>query len=244
VHTLLSLALLGGVACTVVNPVDDYGGTDGRDSTPTGATTGTGTTGASAEDAGSATSTPSPVWHKDAGAWEPDAHVPAAPVAPPSIPVGDDASIPILPVAPPVSDDSGAPSSTEDAGSSLAAAVAACAGGINALRGQNDLFPYTISPSLETFAAQAAASDALSGQQDGFINGNGGEGVSFAEHEFDGDRIDPGASAYHVFEQGLLDEEEGEINGEGNLLSQQFSQVGCGVAQASDGSYWVAIEYQ
>jgi hypothetical protein len=50
--------------------------------------------------------------------------------------------------------------------------------------------------------------------------------------------------AEQVLELGLLDEENGEINGNGNLFSQRFSQVGCGVAQSQDGQYWIAIEYQ
>jgi len=95
-----------------------------------------------------------------------------------------------------------------------------------------------------TFATQAAASDAQSGQQDGYFNQNGGNNVSFAEDEFLGQQVDPGGTATQVLAQGLLDEENGEIDGNGNLLSQQFSQVGCGVAQASDGSYWIAIEYR
>jgi uncharacterized protein YkwD len=114
---------------------------------------------------------------------------------------------------------------------------------INSLRSQNGLSPYTESSQLEALAATAAASDAQSGQLDGYFDGNGGNNVSSAEDEFDGAQVYPGASALDVFNQGLSDEEQGYIDGAGNLLSQQYTQVGCGVAQASDGNYWITVEY-
>jgi uncharacterized protein YkwD len=174
-------------------------------------------------------STPSPVWH-DAGSWQPDANVVVVVPLPPSNP-SYDAGTPVA-TTPPTGDDAGSP---------YAAVLAQCAGGINALRGQNDLFQLTISASLESLAAQTAASNAQSGQN-GF--GGGGNNGFGGEDDFDGERIDPGASAEQVLTQGLLDEEEGELNGENNLLDQRFSQVGCGVAQTSDGSYWITIEYE
>jgi uncharacterized protein YkwD len=226
-----------GVACTAPDPLSGYGGAYGQQQ------------GTSADDGGTTTAqpvqqpgaAPSPLHHGDAGSWEgPDAQAPVA-VEPPIAP-GDDAS----PGAGPLGDDAGTgpDSSGEDAGSSNAALLSACVGGINSFRGQNGLPPYTVSTALETFAAQAAASDARSGQQDGYFNGNGGNNVSSAEDELVGAQVDPGATATQVLTQGLLDEEDGEIDGNGNLLSQQFSQVGCGVAQGSDGNYWIAIEYR
>jgi uncharacterized protein YkwD len=245
---LAYLLLPLGIACSAPNPLSGYPGEYAQQQGQGGQQQGT----ASPEDAGAPPgqanqgggSTPSPLSHNDAGSWwQPDAQS-APPVAAP--PADDGGSTP-----PPASDDAGgsaapdsAPSSGDDAGNANAALLAACVGGINAFRGQNDLFQYTVSTELEAFAAQAAASDAQSGQQDGYFNETGGNNVSFAEDEFDGQQIDPGATATQVLTQGLADEENGEINGDGNLLSQQFSQVGCGVAQASDGSYWIAIEYR
>ncbi|MGO8994344.1 MAG: CAP domain-containing protein [Polyangiaceae bacterium] len=243
-YLLVPLLPLGS-ACATVDPAGGFAGEYGQYS---------GSGGASGEDSGASPpeqqgSTPSPITHHDAGSWGThDAQAPGPVVTPPP-PVEPDSDAGSPSPSPgddggtPIADDSGGAAS-EDSGSTNAALLAACAGGVNAFRGQNDLFAYTRSAALEAYAAQAAASDALSGQQDGFFNGNGGNNVSFAEDEFDGDQVDRGATAIQLLQQGLLDEEEGEINGNGNLLSQQFSEVGCGVAQASDGSYWITIEYQ
>ena len=179
-------------------------------------------------DSGSDAGWPTPPWGADSGTWT---------ASDSGAPNGEDAGGSS-------GDDAGTPSG-DDAGGGNAALLTACAGGINAFRGQNDLTAYTRSSALEAFAAQAAASDALSGQQDGYFDGNGGNNVSFAEDEFDGDQVDPAPPPRQVLNQGLIDEEQdGEINGANNLLSEQFSEVGCGVARASDGSYWITIEYQ
>jgi uncharacterized protein YkwD len=185
-------------------------------------------------------STPSPITHHDGGItqMQPDAATPT-PVVP-----GEDAG------APPAGDDAGTPvtpdagtTTTTDSGTPPSTLLTTCVSSINSLRAQNGLSPYTESSTLETFAAAAAASDAKSGNLDGYFNGNGGNNVSSAEDEFDGAQVDTGASALDVFNQGLSDEEQGYLNGAGNLLSQQYTQVGCGVAQASDGNYWITIEY-
>jgi cysteine-rich secretory family protein len=94
------------------------------------------------------------------------------------------------------------------------------------------------------YAAQASASDAMAGNLDGYFNNNGGAGVSSAEDEFNGGEFDQGASAQVVIDEGIQYEVQGYLSGNANLLSQQYTQVGCGVATAGDGNAWVAIEYR
>jgi uncharacterized protein YkwD len=227
-----SLLIPLGVACTAVEP---YG-----DDTPAAYSPGDGTT-TKNDDAGAPPRKSLPVASHDAGVWTSDAQPP--PVAPP-LPISTPTPAP-SPTPAPVTDDGGTgPNQAADSGATTASLAAWCAGAINAFRGQNDLDPYTVSPTLAAFAAQAVASDATSGQIDGYFDGNGGDGVSRAEDELIGRDVDPGGTAEQVLELGLLDEENGEINGNGNLFSQRFSQVGCGVAQSQDGQYWIAIEYQ
>jgi hypothetical protein len=97
---------------------------------------------------------------------------------------------------------------------------------------------------LEMFAAQAVVSDAMANVIDGYFANNGGSGVSSAEDELDGAEFDQGASAQDVMDLGIQYEEQGYLSGNGNLLSQQFTQLGCGVTVAGDGNAWVAIEYR
>jgi uncharacterized protein YkwD len=240
-YLLLPLGVGLGVACTAVDPDSGYPGLN-RASGPN-----------ASEDAGGADppgnpseeppgSTPTPLHEHDAGSWGPlDA---GTTVFPPPANTGDDAGNPFFPPG----DDAGNPSAEDSGAGSIDsgsnALLTTCAGSINAYRAQNGLPAYTVSTTLLSFAAQATATDALSGQIDGYFDGNGGNGVSSAEDEWDGDEVDQGAAALEVLNQGLVDEENGYLDGNGNLLSQQFSQVGCGVAQASDGSYWIAVEYR
>jgi len=120
-----------------------------------------------------------------------------------------------------------------------------CVGEINELRNQNGAFPYIESSQLEAFAAQAAQSDATSGTFHGYFNQTNGGGVAFTEDEFDGAQIDQGGTAQQVLNQGLLDDEEdGNSRGFDNLVTNQFSEVGCGFAKDSTGNWWVTIEFQ
>ncbi len=122
--------------------------------------------------------------------------------------------------------------------------LALCVGEINQVRNQNGAFPYTESTALEAYAAQNATSDARSGQLFGYFNQTGGGGVATTENEYDGAQVDPGATAQLVLSQGLLDDENGNSGGFGNLVTNQLSQVGCGFAQDGAGNWWVAIEFQ
>jgi hypothetical protein len=119
-----------------------------------------------------------------------------------------------------------------------------CVGEINELRNQNGAFPYIESSALEAFAAQAASSDAQALQFHQYFNETGGGGVSLSEDEFDGGQIDPGGTAQQVLEQGLLDDEQNQNGGFDNLVTNQFSEVGCGFAQDSIGNWWVTIEFR
>jgi hypothetical protein len=119
-----------------------------------------------------------------------------------------------------------------------------CVGEINELRNQNGAFPYIESSQLEAYAAQAAASDAQSGQAHGYFNQTNGGGVAFTEDEFAGEQVDPGGTAQQVLNQGLLDDEENQGGGFDNLVTNQLSQVGCGFAQDTSGNWWVTIEFQ
>jgi hypothetical protein len=122
--------------------------------------------------------------------------------------------------------------------------LAHCAASVNALRAQYGLSPYTRAADLEAYAAKATASDAQSNVLDGyFSNGNGG-GVSSAEDEFAGGQYDPGGPPAEVLDEGIQYEQQGYYSGTANLLSQQFTQVGCGAAIDGNGNAWVAIEYR
>ncbi len=135
--------------------------------------------------------------------------------------------------------DSGVP----DAGTVPSPLLAQCVGEINEVRNQNDAFPLAESSALEAFAANAASSDASSGQRHGYFNQRGGGGVSDAEDEFDGSNIDPGGTAAQVLAEGLLDAEQG-FGGFGNLVNNGFSEAGCGFAKDASGNWWVTIEFR
>jgi Cysteine-rich secretory protein family len=129
----------------------------------------------------------------------------------------------------------------DDAGSVPSALLSVCIGEINEVRDQNGAFLLAESADLEAFAASAAASDAASGQRHGYFDQQRGDGVSDAEVEFDGDSVEPGGTAQQVLQQGLLDAEDG-FGGFDDLVTNEFSQAGCGFAQDSTGSWWVTIE--
>lgn len=122
------------------------------------------------------------------------------------------------------------------------ALLALCVGEINELRNQNGAFPYVESSALEYFAAKAASSDAQTGQLHGYFDQTSGGGIAFTENEYDGAQIDPGGTAQQVLSQGLLDDEDGNGGGFVNLVTNQFSEVGCGFAQDGTGNWWVTIE--
>ena len=129
-------------------------------------------------------------------------------------------------------------------GSDPSTLLSLCVGEINEVRNQNGAFPYAESTQLEAYAAQAATSDAMSGQSHGYFEQTNGGGVASTENEYDGAQIDPGGTAQQVLSQGLLDDEQQGGGGLGNLVTDQFSQVGCGFAQDGAGNWWVTIELQ
>jgi hypothetical protein len=225
---VLALAALVVVGCssrpTSLPPMDGYGPLGGIDTTPSASSTG------STPPPSSTTPPPTTPPSDDAGP-EPEAGVPPFEAGGPL-----DSGGPLEAGGRP---DSGAPA---DAGAS--ALLALCVSQINAIRNQNGSQPYAESAQLEAFAAKAAASDAQSGQQDGYFNQTGGGGVASTENEYIGSQLDPGGSAQQVLSQGLQDDEQGQTGGFGNLVTGQFSQVGCGFAKDSSGNWWVTLEFQ
>jgi hypothetical protein len=131
--------------------------------------------------------------------------------------------------------------SNNDSGVS-AQLLALCVSQINEFRAQNGVVPpYAESPDLEAYAAQAAASDAASGQRHGYFDSTNGGGVAETEDEIDGDDVEPGGGAQQTFEQGLENDEESNGNAAANLLSENLSQAGCGFAQDLAGNWWIDI---
>jgi uncharacterized protein YkwD len=170
-----------------------------------------------------------PPWDGGAGAWTPDAGV--------AIEAGAAAD------SGGWGTDSGPGWPTTDAGTT-SGLLALCVSSINQVRSQHGAPPYQESPDLETYAAMNAAADAQSLVFFGYFNQTGGGGVASTENEYDGGQIDPGGSAQQVMQIGLVDDQDGFTGGIGNLLSNQYSQVGCGFATDVAGNWWVAIEFQ
>jgi uncharacterized protein YkwD len=224
------------VACSAPDPGIQY---RGNGYTPPSAPTGTGGTGwgggnGSTVDSG----TSPPPGNVDASTGDTqDADSPTFDASSPHVDAGDGGQKD--------GGDSGAPSDSGagDSGS-VQALLARCVTDVNAARMQYGLTALARAADLETYAAQASTSDAMAGNLDGYFNNNGGAGVSSAEDEFNGGEFNQGASAQDVIDQGIQYEVQGYLSGNGNLLSQQYTQVGCGVATAGDGNAWVAIEYR
>jgi hypothetical protein len=132
-----------------------------------------------------------------------------------------------------------------DAGadSGTTALAALCVSQVNQIRNQNGAPPLTESSQLDAFAAKAAASDAQSGNVDGYFYQTNGGGVAYTENEYPGSQVDPGGTAEQVLSQGLQGDVQGGTAGLGNILGQ-FSSMGCGSAKDSGGQWWVTIEFQ
>lgn len=75
---------------------------------------------------------------------------------------------------------------------------------------------------METFAANAASSDASSGEHHGYFDQ---------------------ATAAQPLAQRLLDAERG-FGGFDNLVDERFSEAGCGLAKDASGNWWVTIEFR
>ena len=130
-----------------------------------------------------------------------------------------------------------------DAGSTTAL-LALCVSQVNEVRNQNGVQPLDESTQLEAYAAKASASDANNGQKHSYFYATGGGGVAATEDELDGDQVDPGGDAQATFEQGLQQDVTANGQALANLVSQQFSSVGCGFAQDPAGNWWIDVAFQ
>jgi hypothetical protein len=164
--------------------------------------------------------------------------------APPPAPSGDGGSSPL---------DAGAPgpdaAPTTDAGTPAGDPVLQhCVDKINSYRAQIGAPPYARSAPLESFAAQAAASDAQTGQVHGYFDQtNGGGGVAATEGELPGYSLqDNGGSIEGVVDSGLdqmWSEGPGGANYE-EMASTQYTTAACGYATAQDQSIWVVFDFR
>jgi hypothetical protein len=124
---------------------------------------------------------------------------------------------------------------------SIADLLAQCVSQVNAVRSQNGVPPYAESADLESYAAQAVASDAHNGQKHSYFYATGGGGVAATEDELDGDQVAPGASAAQTLQQGIDADVQGQGQALANLVSDQLSEVGCGFAQDPAGNWWIDV---
>jgi len=148
-------------------------------------------------------------------------------------------------------DAGGAGSEGSDAGSGHADAgtgagttqlLALCVQQINGMRAQAGAAPLDEATDLEAYAAQAAASDARSGNRHGYFYATGGgNGVAATEDELDGAQIAPGADAQATFEQGFQQDVQARGGAYANLVDTQLASAGCGFAQDAGGNWWVVM---
>jgi hypothetical protein len=107
--------------------------------------------------------------------------------------------------------------------------------------------PYTRTSALEQYAAAGAQDDSQTGTAHGhFTSTNGGNGVAFAENELPGWPLSQYGSVSSVIDQGMQAMwNEGPGGGHyENMTSTQYTQAGCGIFVASDGSVWITTDFR
>ena len=122
-----------------------------------------------------------------------------------------------------------------------------CVDGINMYRAMVGAPPLTRDATIETFAAEGAEADAMSGRPHGhFISTGGGGGLAYAENEIPGWPLAMFGTIGDIMDTGSADMwAEGPGGGHyDNMRNTRYTRVGCGVYTNSRGEVWVTQDYR